>query len=30
MEAVYRQQLRPVLEEGATAIDAIFPITDAG
>jgi site-specific recombinase XerD len=24
-ETVYRQQLRPVLEEGATAMDAIFP-----
>jgi integrase len=24
-EAVYRQQLRPVLEEGATAMDGIFP-----
>lgn len=29
-EAVYRQQLRPVLEEGATAMDAIFPLDDAG
>ncbi len=28
-EAVYRQQLRPVLEEGATAMDAIFPLDDA-
>jgi integrase len=26
-ETVYRQQLRPVLEEGATAMDAIFPTT---
>lgn len=24
-EAVHRQQIRPVLEEGATAMDAIFP-----
>ena len=24
-ERVYRHQLRPVLEEGATAMDAIFP-----
>jgi hypothetical protein len=23
-EAVYRQQIRPVLEEGATAMDQIF------
>ncbi|GEL18606.1 hypothetical protein [Pseudonocardia asaccharolytica] len=29
-EAVYRQQLRPVLEDGATAMDTIFPISDAG
>ena len=29
-EAVHRQQLRPVLEEGATAIDAIPPLDDAG
>ena len=29
-EAVYRQQLRPVLEEGATAMDGIFPTRDAG
>jgi integrase len=29
-EAVYRQQLRPVLEEGATAMDGIFPNRDAG
>jgi len=29
-EAVYRQQLRPVLEEGATAMDEIFPTRDAG
>jgi integrase len=29
-EAVYRQQLRPVLEEGATAMDAIFPLNAAG
>ena len=29
-EAVYRQQLRPVLDEGATAMDDIFPAADAG
>lgn len=29
-EAVYRQQLRPVLEEGATAMDAIFPAAPDG
>ena len=29
-EAVYRQQLRPVLDEGATAMDAIFSASDAG
>ncbi|HYZ06998.1 MAG TPA: tyrosine-type recombinase/integrase [Pseudonocardiaceae bacterium] len=28
-EAVYRQQLRPVLEEAATAMDGIFPTRDA-
>ncbi|GEL21039.1 site-specific integrase [Pseudonocardia asaccharolytica] len=27
-EAVYRQQLRPVLEHGATAMDDIFPVAD--
>nr|WP_238589952.1 site-specific integrase [Pseudonocardia sp. AL041005-10] len=27
-EAVYRQQLRPVLEHGATAMDDIFPVVD--
>ncbi|WP_255426987.1 hypothetical protein [Pseudonocardia sp. C8] len=27
-EAVYRQQLRPVLEHGATAMDEIFPADD--
>ena len=27
-ETVYRQQLRPVLEEGATAMDSIFPTED--
>ena len=26
-ETIYRQQLRPVLEEGATTMDAIFPTT---
>ena len=25
-EKVYRQQIRPVLEEGATAMDEIFPL----
>jgi hypothetical protein len=29
-EAVYRQQFRPILDEGAIAVDAIFPINDAG
>lgn len=29
-EAVYRQQLRPVLEHGATVMDEIFPVDDAG
>jgi integrase len=29
-ERVYRQQLRPVLEEGATAMDTIFPNRNAG
>jgi len=29
-EAVYRQQLRPMLDEGATAMDDIFPAADAG
>lgn len=24
-EKVYRQQIRPVMEEGATAMDSIFP-----
>ncbi len=24
-EAVYRKQIRPVMEEGATAMDRIFP-----
>jgi integrase len=24
-EAVYRQQIRPVMEDGATAMDRIFP-----
>jgi hypothetical protein len=24
-EAVYRKQLRPVIEEGATAMDCVFP-----
>ncbi|WP_425571595.1 site-specific integrase, partial [Pseudonocardia tropica] len=28
-EAVYRQQLRPVLEHGATAMDHIFPVADS-
>lgn len=27
-EAVYRQQLRPVLEQGAAAMDDIFPIAE--
>ncbi|MFP5072828.1 site-specific integrase [Pseudonocardia nantongensis] len=27
-EAVYRQQLRPVLEHGATAMDDVFPVAD--
>jgi integrase len=27
-ETVYRQQLRPVLEEGAIAMDSIFPTED--
>ncbi len=27
--AVYRQQVRPVSEEGATAMDTIFPLDDA-
>ena len=27
-ETVYRQQLRPVLEEGATAMDGIFPTNE--
>jgi hypothetical protein len=25
-EAVYRKQLEPVLDEGATAMDEIFPL----
>jgi hypothetical protein len=25
-ESVYRKQLRPVLDEGATAMDALFPL----
>jgi integrase len=29
-ETVYRQQLRPVMEEGATAMDRIFPSSSAG
>lgn len=29
-EAVYRQQLRPVLEHGAIAMDEIFPASDGG
>ncbi|WP_226378853.1 tyrosine recombinase XerC [Pseudonocardia sp. KRD291] len=28
-EAVYRQQLRPVLEHGAAAMDDIFPVADS-
>ena len=28
-ELVYRKQLRPIVEEGATAMDAIFPGTGA-
>ncbi len=27
---VHRQQLRPVMEEGATAMNAIVPLDDAG
>lgn len=27
-EAVYRQQIRPVLEHGATAMDEIFPVAE--
>ena len=29
-ESVYRQQLQPVMQEGATAMDGIFPTRDAG
>jgi len=29
-ETVYRQQLRPIMEEGATTMDAIFPINRDG
>lgn len=29
-ERVYRHQLRPVLEDGAEAIDELFPTEDAG
>jgi integrase len=29
-EAVYRHQIRPVMEEGATAMDRIFPTEDGG
>ena len=29
-ETVYRQQIRPVIEEGATAMDRIFPADDHG
>jgi integrase len=29
-EAVYRQQLRPVLDHGATVMDEIFPVDDTG
>ncbi|MFC4943289.1 tyrosine-type recombinase/integrase [Pseudonocardia sp. GCM10023141] len=29
-ERVYRHQLRPVLEEGAESMDALFPTADAG
>jgi hypothetical protein len=29
-ETVYRQQLKPVMEEGATAMDRIFPSSGAG
>jgi site-specific recombinase XerD len=29
-ESVYCQQLRPVLQEGATAMDAIFPVLPEG
>lgn len=27
-ETVYRQQIRPVIQEGATAMDRIFPMAD--
>nr|WP_322769405.1 tyrosine-type recombinase/integrase [Frankia sp. Cr1] len=29
-EAVYRKQIRPVVEDGATAMDRIFPATPPG
>lgn len=29
-EAVYRQQIRPIMEDGATAMDRIFPADDEG
>jgi integrase len=29
-ETVYRQQLKPVMEEGATVMDRIFPSSGAG
>jgi hypothetical protein len=29
-EAVYRQQIRPVMEDGATAMDEIFGEQDDG
>ncbi|WP_207936045.1 hypothetical protein [Actinomadura sp. KC216] len=29
-EKVYRQQIRPVMDEGATAMDSIFPQTVEG
>jgi hypothetical protein len=27
-ETVYHQQIRPVIQEGATAMDRIFPMAD--
>ncbi|MGI5163187.1 tyrosine-type recombinase/integrase [Spirillospora sp. CA-253888] len=29
-EKVYRRQIRPVIQEGATAMDRIFPLADDG